>query len=180
MDNFEIDHRYRLNLKRDGPNTLGGLRWIHRLAVRMCTGTGLDVGPCGVTADESVYVALPGAIPVDPRLPGTGDFEHIPHPDGSMDYVFSSHTIEHVANPEAAMAEVHRVLRKGGLCFLFLPYPGHDAWDPDLNIPARSQHPWQPTPASIGRLMLMAGLEPFYVEYERDYTGSFLALARKP
>lgn len=39
----------------------------------------------------------------------------IPLPDGSLDYVFSSATLEHVADPEKTVQTIHRVLRKGGV-----------------------------------------------------------------
>jgi SAM-dependent methyltransferase len=39
----------------------------------------------------------------------------IPLPDGSLDYVFSSATLEHVADPEKTVQAIHRVLRKGGV-----------------------------------------------------------------
>lgn len=39
----------------------------------------------------------------------------IPLPDGSLDYVFSHATLEHVADPEKTVRSIHRVLRKGGI-----------------------------------------------------------------
>jgi SAM-dependent methyltransferase len=39
----------------------------------------------------------------------------IPLPDGSLDYVFSHATMEHVADPERTVQAIHHVLVKGGL-----------------------------------------------------------------
>lgn len=39
----------------------------------------------------------------------------IPLPEGSLDYVFSHATFEHVADPEKTVQAIHRVLRKGGV-----------------------------------------------------------------
>ncbi|HAM02316.1 MAG TPA: hypothetical protein DCQ30_08855 [Acidimicrobiaceae bacterium] len=42
-------------------------------------------------------------------------------PDGSEDFVIASHILEHLANPLKMLAEIHRVLRDGGLFVLVLP-----------------------------------------------------------
>jgi SAM-dependent methyltransferase len=39
----------------------------------------------------------------------------IPISDGSLDYVFSHATLEHVADPDRTIQSIHRVLRKGGV-----------------------------------------------------------------
>src|SRR5256885_1929786 len=46
---------------------------------------------------------------------------HLPFRDNSLDYVITSHVLEHVANPVAALAEWYRVLRPGGLIYLVVP-----------------------------------------------------------
>lgn len=45
----------------------------------------------------------------------------LPFRDDSLDYVVTSHVLEHVANPIAAFAEWHRVLRHGGIVYLLVP-----------------------------------------------------------
>lgn len=45
--------------------------------------------------------------------------------DGGYDFVISSHCLEHVANPLAALREWHRVTRSGGHLVLVLPDPVH-------------------------------------------------------
>lgn len=157
-----------------------GLRWIYRLAIKFCKGKGLDVGPCGVNADGSEYVGFPGAIPVDIRLPGSGSAMDLSkYEDGSMDYVFSSHCLEHVTDPEKAFEEFYRVLKPGGVAFVYLPAPGHPNWDPNNNKAVRKEHPWQPTPDTVGRLMLMADFRVEYLEREPDVCSSFVAIGRK-
>lgn len=42
--------------------------------------------------------------------------------DGSFDCVFCSGVLEHVDDPQAAMAEIERVLRPGGLLLLGVPF----------------------------------------------------------
>lgn len=45
--------------------------------------------------------------------------------DASYDFLLSSHCLEHVANPLAALREWHRVVRPGGHLVLLLPDPRH-------------------------------------------------------
>lgn len=48
--------------------------------------------------------------------------EHIPYSDCSFDYVIANHVLEHVGNPDAALAEVNRVLKTDGVAILQTPY----------------------------------------------------------
>lgn len=50
-----------------------------------------------------------------------GEACHLPFHDNALDYVISSHVIEHVANPIAAFAEWYRVLRPGGIIYMVAP-----------------------------------------------------------
>jgi SAM-dependent methyltransferase len=99
-----------------------GMRWIYRLAEKFCRGKGLVVGPCGVVSAGAEFLSFPGATPVDTRLPGSGSATDLSgHADGSMDYVFSSHCLEHVDDPEKALEEFYRVLKPGGDFIVVVP-----------------------------------------------------------
>lgn len=87
------------------------------------SGIGLDIG-CG---DDRI---APNAIGID-----TGHYAGIPHgamiakgetlphfADQSMDFVFSSHFLEHVVDYKAALKEWWRVLKVGGNLILYLPH----------------------------------------------------------
>jgi SAM-dependent methyltransferase len=50
-----------------------------------------------------------------------GDACELPYLDSSLRYVATSHVLEHVANPLAALAEWHRVLRHGGIIYAVVP-----------------------------------------------------------
>jgi SAM-dependent methyltransferase len=54
----------------------------------------------------------------------TGIFETVDIPPASFDCVYSSHTIEHVANPGAFLRKVKSVLKPGGLFFCETPNIG--------------------------------------------------------
>ncbi len=49
------------------------------------------------------------------------DARTLPIPDDTLDYLCSSHVLEHLPDPIAALHEWHRVLRPGGLLYLVVP-----------------------------------------------------------
>jgi SAM-dependent methyltransferase len=49
------------------------------------------------------------------------DATALPIPDNSLDYLCSSHVLEHIPNPLAALFEWHRVLKPGGKLYLVVP-----------------------------------------------------------
>lgn len=52
----------------------------------------------------------------------------LPFHANSLDYVATSHVLEHTANPVAALAEWYRVLRPGGIIYLVVP-DRRQTWD---------------------------------------------------
>lgn len=75
------------------------------------------------------------ALEADPRIdliatdvvPGPGisvicDGHDIPLADGTVDSVVSQWVLEHVVDPERVVAEMHRVLRPGGLVYSEVPF----------------------------------------------------------
>lgn len=54
-----------------------------------------------------------------------GDATALPFPDASFDAVICSETLEHIPDDRGAIAEIHRVLRPGGLLFLTVPNYWH-------------------------------------------------------
>lgn len=49
----------------------------------------------------------------------------LPYPANSFDFVFSFHVLEHIDEPEHAVAEAVRVLRPGGALFFVFPHYAH-------------------------------------------------------
>lgn len=68
----------------------------------------------------------PGTVALDfVAGPGTdvvGDVHRLPFADGSLDLVFATGLFEHVADERGVIAEIHRVLRKGGLVHVEVPF----------------------------------------------------------
>lgn len=71
------------------------------------------------------------ALPVDIVAPG----DDLPFKDGTMDFVISSHVLEHFPNPLRAMREWNRVIRPGGYIFTIIP---HLSRIPDEHLPRTS------------------------------------------
>ena len=118
----------------------------HPLALKYCTGKGIELGaalhnPFGL-ADCLNVAPSDGVHFVHPRdledykkyenaqmsfarniarVDKVGDFRHIPFDSESLDYVISSHVIEHEPNPVAAFVESARVLKEGGIVFCIFP-----------------------------------------------------------
>lgn len=51
------------------------------------------------------------------------DAANLPFEDESFDFVYSSHSFEHMLDPSMAMIEFVRVLKPSGKIFIIIPYP---------------------------------------------------------
>jgi SAM-dependent methyltransferase len=52
----------------------------------------------------------------------TGDIHDLPFADDSIGAIWCSSVLEHVQDPQRAAREIYRVLRKGGGCFVHVPF----------------------------------------------------------
>lgn len=94
------------------------LQWLHGQGARAF---GVDVsGPIVWQAGE--------AFPQGGLRAAVADVRRLPFRDGSFDAIYSMGTIEHFADPENALREMHRVLRPGGRAVVGVP----NRWDPFL------------------------------------------------
>jgi len=106
------------------------------LAHKYCLGKGLEIGgsahnPFGLhtlnvdfansmeTEFKKEEIRRCGkAMEVD--IVASGD--NIPLPDGSQDFVVSSHVLEHFPNPIKSLLEWDRLIRPGGIIFMIVPH----------------------------------------------------------
>ncbi len=51
-----------------------------------------------------------------------GDIHDLPFADNSLDAITCVAVLEHVKNPFKAAEEIHRVLKPGGFCYVFVPF----------------------------------------------------------
>lgn len=82
-------------------------------------GQGLDIGFRG--AQKDAEPVLQSAIGVDLDYFGY-DGTHLPFPDNSKAYVFSSHCLEHIDNYEEHIREYHRVVKEKGYVIITVPH----------------------------------------------------------
>lgn len=118
------------------------------LARELCRGEGVELGAaahnpfnlpgCRNVAPRDAFVDFYRQSQV--RMCGAyaevdlwGLAEAIPVPDESLDYVISSHVIEHCADPIGVFLEWRRVLRPGGVAFMI--FPKRDALPEDRKRP---------------------------------------------
>ena len=92
-------------------------------AKHVCQGKGVDVG-C-----NRLEWAFPGAIPVDPIINGH-DALNFPEDAIDLDYVFSSHCLEHVYDWVDVLDYWTDRLKSGGVLFLYLPDYSQQYWRP--------------------------------------------------
>lgn len=97
-------------------------QFIAPTALHFCKGDGLDVG--------ASKWPLPGAVPID--LATGGDAMALPLRFNSIgwNFIFSSHCLEHLPNPVAALEHWRTKLVDGGVLFLYLPHPDMRYWRP--------------------------------------------------
>ncbi len=148
-------------------------------------GKGIDIG-CGPTK------VLPHAIGIDSckdvELFGLDfkpdlvceDATKLAIPDADLDFVFSSHLLEHIEDTEAALREWWRCLKVGGYLVLYLP---HRDFYPNVGTPgANPDHVHDFWPRDVTKEMaLVPGSWDLVVEEERNEGTeySFLQVYRK-
>jgi SAM-dependent methyltransferase len=135
-------------------------------ARRYCRGRGVDVG--------AGRWPFPGAHPVEDS-PDENAYR-LKAADGSLDYVFSSHCLEHLEHWQNALLEWRRTLAPGGTLYLYLPHPACAMWRPDI-LP---HHRWQPEPDTLAEHLSGLGFEIVESSLFPDAYLSFFIVARMP
>lgn len=84
---------------------------------------GLDTLNVDISAAEDIFIAeqmrLCGEVAkVDIVAPG----DDLPFKNGELDFVISSHVLEHFADPISAIIEWCRVIKPGGMVFMIVPH----------------------------------------------------------
>lgn len=99
------------------------------IAAGMCTPSRILVVGCGSGAEAGLFARAFGAETIGIDIGESFAFDHasaaparlmqmdareLKFPDGHFDFVYSFHALEHIPGPERALAEMARVLRRGG------------------------------------------------------------------
>jgi len=106
---------------KEGP----GSRFITEFAKEFCKGKGINIG----YGSDKVF---DNCILFD--IKDGYDCNSIPYIDDmSLDFVFSSHTLEHMNDWQYSLNDWHKKLKKDGCLFLYLPHYTMEYWKPENN-----------------------------------------------
>lgn len=100
-------------------------QWILPFAERLCKGIGYDIG-C-----SKIEWSLPGSIPIDLEFDDPWHATNLP--DNPVDYIFSSHCLEHISDWVEAIIYWKLHIKPGGVLFLYLPHYDQEYWRPWWN-----------------------------------------------
>ncbi len=161
MNTFEyMGRRYPFYLKEGN-----ACSFCLPFASQFCHGSGLDVG------GYNSWV-FPGATAVNTTLQNGFDAMHLP--EGEYDYIFSSHTLEHVPDYVGALEHWKERLKTGGVLFLYLPHPDMEYWRPENN----RKHLHLFYPDDLAKVLTKLGYRQVLAS-ERDLYWSFCVVAFK-
>jgi SAM-dependent methyltransferase len=132
-------------------------------AKEFCKGTGLDVG-------GFLDWTFPGARAVNITLADGYDAYNLPA--GEYDYIFSSHTLEHLPDYVKALDYWKAHIKPGGVLFLYLPHPDMEYWLPQNN--RKHLHAFRP--AEMVKLLSDLGFKHVFSS-ERDLYWAFSVVA---
>jgi SAM-dependent methyltransferase len=96
-------------------------------------GKGIDIGYKGYLKRQ-VNPVLPTAKGIDLTTEGYDGWT-LPFQDGELDYVYSSHFLEHVNDYEHYISEMFRVVRVGGYVVIVVPH--RDLYEKKMEKPSR-------------------------------------------
>ena len=125
--------------------------YIAPTAKNFCQGVGIDVG-----AGEHPF---PGAKSVDLTQQDKWDAFNLPTEDGELDYIFSSHCLEHISDFVGALEYWITKIKSGGVLFLYLPSWNCEYWRPWNN----RKHVHQFEPHHLKDCLENLGLDPVLV-----------------
>lgn len=97
-------------------------QFVIPFAKHVCKGEGYDIG-C-----MKKEWAFPGATPID--LSFDDEYDALNLPKQGVDYIFSSHCLEHIDNWVDTMDYWYDTLNEGGTLFLYLPDYSQKYWRP--------------------------------------------------
>lgn len=135
-------------------------------AKHFCRGVGYDIG-C-----NRLDWAFPGALPID--LIFDDEWEAYNLPEKLVDYIYSSHCLEHLPDWIKALDYWTSKLKTGGVLFLYLPHYNQEYWRPWNN----RKHLHVFTPEIIKDYMKARGYINVFVS-QKDLNDSFMVVGEK-
>lgn len=135
-------------------------------AKHVCQGVGYDIG-CGCKE-----WSFPGSIPID--LIFNNGYDAYNLPENLVDYIFSSHCLEHLSNWTKALDYWTSKISKNGVLFLYLPDYSQLYWRPYHN----KKHIHVFTPQIIKDYLMESGKFNNIFVSGIDLNNSFMAMAQ--
>ena len=135
-------------------------------AKHFCKGVGYDIG-C-----NRLEWAYPGATAID--LLFDDEWEAYNLPDEPVDYIYSSHCLEHLPDWISALDYWTSKLKVSGVLFLYLPHYNQEYWRPWNN----RKHLHIFTPEIIKDYMESRGYTNIF-HSDRDMNDSFMIVGEK-
>ena len=118
MDLIEFNNKKYFTFHTEGNMSQYTLPYAEKL----CKGVGYDIG-----CNRKEW-ALPWAIPVDLLI--DNEYDALNLPDEEVDFIYSSHCLEHVDNWVTTIDYWTERIKKGGTLFLYLPHYDQEYWRP--------------------------------------------------
>lgn len=119
--------------------------------------------------------AYPGSICVDSSFDDGYDALNLPYA-GSLEYIFSSHCLEHVENWEGVLEYWYDCLQTDGTIFLYLPHTDNEYWD--IRFMPTKRHVNNLNPEAVSYVLTKLGFINVFVS-QRDAAYSFAAYGTK-
>lgn len=169
LRNGELFYQYQGELYPDYLNQGDACQFITEKALTFCRGNGIDIG-----ADKW---PLPGAIPIQ-NEPHLNAYRLDGYRDNSLDYVFSSHCLEHLERWEKALLLWISKLKPGGILFLYLPHESMKLWNPGEPW-VGSCHKWKPKHEILIPFLTENGMDVMEYDSYRDKYWSFYIVCKR-
>ena len=135
-------------------------------AKHYCKGKGYDIG-C-----MKKEWSFPMSVPID--LSFDDDYHALNLPENNVDYIFSSHCLEHIDNWVEVGDYWYDTIKEGGTLFLYLPHYDQEYWRPWNN----RKHKNIFSPEIIRDWMTHKGFINIFVG-EKDLNNSFMIVGEK-
>ena len=136
-------------------------------ALHYCKGVGYDIG---FSKPDWKY---PGAIGIDLSLGDGYDANFLP--EGEVDYIYSSHCLEHVDCWYQTLRYWITKIKSGGILFLYLPDISNNYWRPWHN----EKHKTILTPEILKTFLQDHDITEYIVS-DVDLNSSFMVIAQIP
>lgn len=138
-------------------------------ANEVCKGVGYDIG-----CNRKEW-ALPGAIPIDPALNDGSPYEAMNLPPMAVNFIFSSHCLEHIPDWVRCLDHWTSKISTGGVLCLYLPDFSQRYWRPWWN----TKHVHCFTPEIIKAYLEAKGMYHKIFVSGIDLNNSFMVIAEK-